>query len=143
MHALQTSRLSLTPPRLFTSVDLINLQSVTASIFGLYLVSMCSWEGLSCTRWCWRILLERRQPNMSSTQTSFYFSTTVHRLSLALWTSSPFTTEVLCATRALYHVSGIKYFNFYPSLQLKSLPLVSSLIADSSNCHDVNTSRFY
>jgi len=37
---------------------------------------------------------------------------TVHKLSLALWSSSPFTTEVLRATLALYHVSGINYLAF-------------------------------
>jgi len=43
--------------------------------------------------------------------------------------------EVLCATLALYHVSGIKYLNFY--LEFLTQTFVSSLLADWFNCRDV------
>jgi len=57
--------------------------------------------------------------NGCTTQMSYIFTTTVHKLSFALSSSSPITTEVLqCYTRALYHISGMKYFNL--SLQLTS-----------------------
>ena len=52
----------------------------------------------------------------TSQKYSSFFSKTVLKWSLALWSSSAFTTEVFRAVQALYRVSDIKYFNFYLSL---------------------------
>ena len=102
MLALQASRISLTFRRLFTSVGLVHLQSVTTSIFRLDLVSLALVK-VSCTRYVLdrspypdddhRLCLSVAKTKMSTTQTSSsFFFTTVHKLSLAFLSSSPFTT---------------------------------------------------
>ena len=70
-------------------------------------------------------------------QSSYNFTMTVHKLSVALWSSSLIASEDLCAVQALYHVSGIKYFNFLSEFTTQNPSFISSLLADSSNCRNV------
>jgi len=79
-------------------------------------------------------MLERRQKQIVDHPDVLFFllHDRIPKLSVALWSSSPFTAEVLPAnTIALYHVTSIKYLNnYYESLSLKHshYSAVSSLI---------------
>jgi len=124
MHALQASKVSFTPRRLFASVDIVHLQSVTRRSWDS--ISSCvplrQWAARDMSLTGRRTLMmlldlhECRQPKL-----------TVHKLSLAFWSSSPIATEVLFEHSITSVVSNISTL-IWVYTQILLLLAVPSLI---------------